>query len=451
MLAPQASMTQINIDVKSTNTTLFFGVDESYSLDTSAAPAVLLTANTVFGALRGLETFSQLIDHNYYLTGAIVVDEPRFQHRGFMIDTARHFYPVELIYQHLDAMAYNKYNVLHWHIVDDQSFPYESATFPEMSLEGAFSPRHVYTYNDIQHIQQYALERGIRVVPEFDTPGHVTRGYEALTPNILTRCYRGGKPAETGPLDPTLNETFTFLDRFYSELQTVFWDRYAHIGGDEVLHWCWHSNPEIQAWLAAHPDIKDENGLEQYFVRNLLDILGRKGYSYTVWEEIFTNGGNIQPDTVIQVWKEETWQDVMTQVSTRGFKSVLSAPFYLNMISYGADWKKYYLVEPTDFNGGAAAEPSIAGLEACMWSEYIDSTNFIARAWPRASAVGERMWSTKETNNVEEAQDRLHEFRCKMVRRGINAQPSENGANMTALNGMNFCQDEWNNRYSPFF
>lgn len=448
---PEPTMLGLSINVKSADTSLEIGVDEWYRLNTSSGNKSSLEANTVYGALRGLETFSQLVDSNFYLTAAIVEDEPRFKYRGFLMDPVRHYYPMNLIYQFLDSMAYAKMNVLHLHLSDDQSWPYESITFPEMSKQGAFSQRHVYTQDDIQNLQRYAKDRGIVVVPEFDTPGHTTRGFEALEPKILTDCYKEGKYIKTGPLNPTLNATFEFLDRFYEEIQEVFWSKYAHIGGDEVLHWCWDNNPEIQAWMKLHPDLKDSKDLEQYFARNLLDILGKRGLSYMVWEEIFTNGAKIQPDTIIEVWKEESWQKVMTEVAKKGFKSVLSAPYYLNLISYGADWKKYYAVEPTDFEGGPEAEPSMLGLEVCMWSEYVDATNLISRTWPRAAAVAERMWSPKTMNNIEEAQVRIHEFRCKLLKRGIGAQPVENGANMTAPAPVPFCDDEWNVNYNPLW
>lgn len=370
-----------------------------------------------------------------------------------MIDTSRHYYPVNVIYQHLDAMAYSKFNVLHWHITDDQSFPYQSEVFPEMSKQGAFSNAHVYTIQDIKRIIAYAFERGIRVIPEFDTPGHVQRGFEALDPPILTDCYNtDGVKFKTGPLNPTLPETYVFLDKLYDEIKEVFPDQYVHIGGDEVIKTCWKSNPQITAWMHEHPEIATYNDLEQYFVQRLLEILKKKGLSYIVWQEIFDNGAKILPDTVVEVW-DEGWQATMAKVYKAGFHSVLSSPFYLNYIKYGQDWKGYYLTEPTNFENGPAAETSglVSGIEVCMWSEFVDATNFIARSWPRATAVGERAWSPKETTDIVDAEERLHEFRCKMIARGINMEPIENGANIIALGGKTFCREEWNPRYSPIW
>ena len=150
--------------------------NESYELNIEA-PIANLHATSVWGALRGLETFSQLVfenSSNYIIHKNKIIDQPRFKYRGFLIDTSRHYLPVKIILQFLDAMAYSKFNVLHWHIVDDPSFPFVSREFPELHKNGAFHPQsHVYTPADVQNIIQYAKFRGIRVLPEFDTPGKV--------------------------------------------------------------------------------------------------------------------------------------------------------------------------------------------------------------------------------------------------------------------------------------
>mmetsp|Transcript_42112 Transcript_42112/g.82721 ORF Transcript_42112/g.82721 Transcript_42112/m.82721 type:complete len:441 (-) Transcript_42112:324-1646(-) len=436
----------MDVSVKSGDLSLTLDTDYSYSLVVEADKATV-TATSVYGAMYGMETFAQLTDRGVFVTGTAITDSPRFKFRATMIDTSRHWYPLSTIFAHLDAMAYNKLNVLHWHLVDSVSFPFCSETFPQMCKEGAFSPRHVYTRTDVKRVIAYAADRGIRVLPEFDSPGHALKGFEAI-PDLLTPCYKDGQPdGTTGPLNPIRNSTYQFLRAFYAEIKEVFTDKFVHVGGDEVSFACWQSNPEIVEWMEKHPDIKDYSQLESYYEVQLLQILKQQNMSYMVWEEIFDNGVQILPDTVVDVWKGG-WNNTIAKVTEAGFHSVLSAPFYLNYISYGLDWLKYYAVEPTDFTCSGPCDKSlVGGVEVCMWSEYVDATNFLPRMWPRASAVAERGWSDKSTTNATDAQIRLQEFRCKLLQRGIPAEPISNGG--APPEGGAFCEQEWMGTYTP--
>jgi hexosaminidase len=157
------------------------------------------------------------------------------------------------------------------------------------------------------------------------------------------------------------------------------------------------------------------------------------------------------PDTVVDVWKGGNWPTTMGKVTEAGFHSVLSAPFYLNYISYGLDWVNYYNVEPTNFtcpSGSKSCDKSlVGGVEQCMWAEFVDSTNFLSRVWPRASAVAERGWSPENTRDVSDAQKRIQEFRCKLLKRGIPAEPISNGG--APPPGGAFCDEEWMYNYQP--
>ena len=408
--------------------------DESYVMNI-AAPRISITASTVYGAMYALESLSQLLDANGNINSTLIHDKPRFAFRATMIDTARHWYPISSIKQHLDAMSSVKMNVLHWHIVDSQSFPFVSKHVPVLSTDGAWQPDHVYTANDIRGLVTYANERGIRIIPEFDTPGHVAAGWESL--GVLTECTNeatGGRG--THPLNPTLNKTFDVLASLWGDVLEAFApEKFVHIGGDEVWHTknqsCWTSSPQVQAWLLEHPDVDGFLGLEELFESKVLAMLHAAGASVVVWQEIFDNGANPPSDTLIDVWKSDdasndtVWKNELEAVTKAGYHAVLSAPFYLNIISYGMDWWTYYQVEPANFTGGDVAEANnmIAGLEACYWSEFIDAANFIARAWPRTAAIAERAWSAKDVRDGADAQMRLHELRCKLLTRGINAEP----------------------------
>ncbi|XP_072167090.1 beta-hexosaminidase subunit alpha-like isoform X2 [Diadema setosum] len=328
--------------------------DENYTLSVSS-PKATLTAKSIWGAIRGLETFSQLIygssDGGRAVNKTSITDFPRFRHRGFMVDSSRHFLSMSSIFQTLDAMAYNKLNVLHWHIVDDQSFPYESAAYPVMSQKGAFDQHHIYTRENVKAVIEYARLRGIRVMPEFDTPGH-TQSWVSI-PNLLTPCYNEkGPTGQYGPVDPTVDSNYDFLKTFFTEVTDLFPDKYVHMGGDEVNFACWRSNPNITAFMKEHKFGTDYSKLEEYYEQKLLNIMADLKAGYAVWQEVIDNQVKVLPDTVVHVWKNPYISE-LANVTAKGFQTLLSTPWYLNYVEspYSQDWKSYYGVEPTAFNG----------------------------------------------------------------------------------------------------
>jgi hexosaminidase len=310
--------------------------------------------------------------------------------------------------------------------------------------------------------------------------------YRVLTLGVLSYAY-------LLVLSLTSYRRYDFLTTLYAEIKDVFPDKFVHVGGDEVPTTCWQSNPQIVSWLKQHPKIQSFGELEQYYELKLLNILKAQNTSYMCWEEIFDNGVQILDDTVVNVWKGG-WNETMAKVTKAGYHSVLSAPFYLNYISYGEDWNKYecgatrfhsfpisdvpralslsfilslslpsalppnqhsppcpptpppsrlkpftrryYQVEPTDFVCDGCDKSLVNGVEQCMWSEYIDATNFIPRTWPRAAAIAERGWSTKETTDMTDATARMHDFRCMLLTRGVRAEPPT---------GPSFCPTEYVN------
>ncbi|GAA6219259.1 beta-hexosaminidase subunit beta [Lates japonicus] len=401
--------------------------DESYELSVDL-PFAVLKAPKVWGALHGLETFSQLVYEDEYgaksVNATTISDFPRFAHRGILLDSSRHFLPIKVILANLETMAMNKFNVFHWHIVDDQSFPYLSRTFPQLSQQGAYHPyTHVYTPADVKMVIEFARLRGIRVIPEFDTPGH-TQSWGKGQTDLLTPCYSGSKPSGTfGPVNPILNTTYDFMNQFFKEISTVFPDAYVHLGGDEVDFTCWKSNPDIQQFMEQHGFGQDYSKLESFYIQRLLDIVTTTNKGYMIWQEVFDNGVKLKPDTVVHVWIGGGSNEEMEKVTAAGYTTILSAPWYLDLISYAQDWQKYYKVEPLNFNGTEEQKKLVIGGEACLWGEYVDATNLTPRLWPRASAVAERLWSAKEVTDISDAFNRLSMHRCRMVERGIPAEP----------------------------
>ncbi|XP_032625314.1 beta-hexosaminidase subunit alpha isoform X2 [Chelonoidis abingdonii] len=368
---------------------------ESYKLSTSEDFS-LLSSESVWGALRGLETFSQLIwrdeDGTFYLNKTDIVDFPRFAHRGLLLDTSRHYLPLRAILETLGA--------------------YNPAT-------------HVYTLNDVKLVIEYARLRGIRVISEFDTPGH-TLSWGPGAPGLLTPCYAGSIPSGAyGPVNPILNTTYQFMTELFREVSTVFPDFYLHLGGDEVDFTCWRSNPKIQAFMQWMGFGQDYAKLESFYIQRLLNIVSSYGKGYVVWQEVFDNGVKVKPDTIIHVWRENAgpYQQEVARVTKAGYRALLSAPWYLNRISYGQDWQAAYQVEPLEFEGSPEQKALVIGGEACMWGEFVDVTNLTPRLWPRAGAIAERLWSNKTVRDLQDAYIRLADFRCTLLRRGIPAQP----------------------------
>jgi hexosaminidase len=362
--------------------------DESYLIKVQNGTAVLI-ASEVWGAIRGVETFAQLIKvdtlngaSSFVINNVKIEDSPRFSFRGFLVDTSRHFLPIRYLLQTLDAIAINKMNVFHWHIVDDQSFPYTSVHFANLTKQGRFSSNHVYSRSDIAKVIGYARLRGIRVLVEFDTPGH-TLSWKGARKTLLTPCYSDSKPnGQFGPIDPTKEANYHFLHQFFDEVTQVFPDSFLHLGGDEVPFDCWKSNPEIVKFMARN-SISTFEQLESFYFGRLLKIVGNLDRKYIVWQEVFDNRVELDPSTIINVWKgsREEYQQELQDVTGRGFQAILSSPWYLNEISYGIDWHKYYQVEPRNISGSDAQKDLIIGGTACIWGEYVDASNLISRSW----------------------------------------------------------------------
>lgn len=402
--------------------------NEWYQL-TLNVPKAKLVARSGVGVLRGLETFCQMLQQAEYkgpLSTVIsnVTDHPRFGFRGFLVDSSRHYLPLAVLREQVDAMSYNKMNVLHWHIVDGNSFPYVSKIYPKLS-DAAYTPQEIFTMEDIAEFIEFARLRGVRVLPEFDTPGHVFPSWSIGYPSVVTKCADGS----TGPLRADLNSTYDFLKNLFSEVGKAFPDSYMHLGGDEVNFDCWNSNSEVKKFMQDHGF--DGAGLENYYESRLLDIVGKIGKSYVVWQEIFNNGVQVKPDTVIDVWKGFDTKTLAEAVS-KNFTVIVSGGWYLDD-GDGAccafDGWKFYKQDPANFTGGTQAEASgkLLGGKACMWGEHVDATNAISRMWPRGSAVAERLWSDKSVRDENTADPRLRNFRCSMVNRGIRAEPVDPG------------------------
>ena len=380
------------------------GEDESYTLNSDGS-GLLLKATTTLGALRGLQTVLQLVgpaSKGFTIPIVKIDDKPRFPWRGLMIDVSRHFQPLDVIRRNLDGMAAVKLNVFHWHLSDNQGFRVESKKFPklhEMGSDGLY-----YTQDEVRGIIAYAAERGIRVVPEFDMPGHSTAwfvGYPELAsapgPYEIERHWGIFDPA----MDPTKESTYKFLDEFIGEMSKLFPDKFFHIGGDEVNGKQWDANPQIQAFMKSHK-LKDNAALQIYFANRVQKLVEKHGKTMIGWDEI------LNPDSpktsAIQSWRGA---ESLSQAAKQGYRGLLSNGYYVDL-----NWPaaRHYAMDPT---GGAAASLSdeeksrILGGEACMWSEYTSPENIDSRIWPRTAAIAERLWSPQEMTDINSMYERM--------------------------------------------
>jgi hexosaminidase len=378
--------------------------DERYTLTVTPEQARLV-APTPYGVLRGIETFLQLVEagpSGFQVPAVTIDDQPRFPWRGLLMDVSRHWMPVEVVKRNLDAMAAVKLNVLHWHLSDDQGFRVESKVCPRLQQLG--SDGLYYTQNQIRDVVAYARERGIRVVPEFDMPGHSTAwfaGYPELAagpgPYEIERGWGVFRPT----MDPTREAVYKFLGRFIGEMAALFPDPYFHIGGDEVEGKQWEENVQIGAFKAKH-GMKTNDDLQTYFNRRIQAILQKHGKRMVGWDEIFHPG--LPKDTVVQSWRGAA---SLSDGASQGYQGILSAGYYLDHLRTAA-----YLYSVDPLGGKAAALPDdaksrILGGEACMWAEYVTAETVDSRIWPRAAAFAERMWSPADVKDVSDMYRRM--------------------------------------------
>ena len=378
--------------------------DESYSLVISSRQAVL-AAPSPSGVLHGLETLLQLVDLNSETFGfpaLKIQDRPRFPWRGLMIDPSRHWMPVEMIKRNLDGMAAVKLNVLHWHLSDDQGFRVESRVLPKLQGEG--SDGKYYTQEEVREVLAYARERGIRVVPEFDMPGHTTAwlvGYPELGsvpgPYQIERHWGIFDPC----MDPSKEPLYAFLDSFIGEMAQLFPDEYFHIGGDEVNGKQWKASAAIQDFMRRN-NMKDLGEFHAYFNKRLSAILTKHNKKMVGWDEIMHP--DLPKNIVVQSWRG---QDSLAQGARLGFVGILSNGWYLDHILSTAT---HYLVDPLDKQAANLTDEEksrIWGGEACMWSEYVTPENVDSRIWPRLAAIAERLWSPQDVRDVDDMYRRL--------------------------------------------
>ncbi|KAL8539049.1 hypothetical protein ACS0TY_000879 [Phlomoides rotata] len=423
-------LTKLNILIHSDNEELQLGVDESYTLlvGTSDKQSVIgginIEANSVYGVLRALETLSQLCDFHYgtktvklYNAPWYIQDKPRFKYRGLMLDTSRHYLPIEIIKQVIDSMSYAKLNVLHWHIIDEESFPLEVPSYPNL-WKGAYTKWERYTTGDAAEIVNFAKMRGINVMAEVDVPGHAESwgaGYPDLWPS----------PSCREPLDVSKNFTFDLISGLLSDIRKIFPFELFHLGGDEVHTDCWSSTPHVNQWLQDH-NMTGKDAYK-YFVLRAQEIATALNWTPVNWEETFnTFPESLNSKTVVHNW---LGSGVCPKAVAKGFRCIFSnqGVWYLDHLD--VPWYSVYYADPLEDITDASEQKLVLGGEVCMWGETADASNVQQTIWPRAGAAAERLWSQRESGssrNTTAVLSRLEYFRCLLTRRGVPAAPVQN-------------------------
>uniref|UniRef100_A0A8C6LIA2 Beta-hexosaminidase subunit alpha n=1 Tax=Nothobranchius furzeri TaxID=105023 RepID=A0A8C6LIA2_NOTFU len=384
---------------------LIFPDHTADNLSVSAGHASV-NAESVWGVLRGLETFSQLVYQDdfgtHFVNRTDIEDSTQFQYRGLLLDTSRHYLPVPVILKTLDAMAYSKFNVFHWHIVDDPSFPYQSRTFPNLSNKGAFHPvSHVYTQSDVKRVISYARMRGIRVLPEFDSPGHTNfwgRGQSDVD-SLLQKRHPSGT---FGPVNPALPSTYQFMASLFKEV--------ASVSTFFTVCFCRKSNPHIRAFMQKVGFGVDLPKLDAFYMERIVNITSALNKTSIVWQDVF-DYLNIHRriwrtmimDFMVEVWKHGCYLCEVRRLTKAELRVILATPWYLDQPGPTHNWARYYVVEQKKL---------VTGWGVNLWGEYVDASN-----------LAPRLCDERQTSSVERAFPRLQDFRCKLLRRGIQAEP----------------------------
>lgn len=474
----------LTLSVSEADVPLGPAVDESYTLSVPLDSASAdISAATPWGAIRGLETFSQLAwagggeaagGQSIVPSGIEISDRPHFTHRGILLDTARNFYPVRDILHTIRAMAFNKLNVFHWHITDSQSFPIVLPTVPTLANLGSYSPGMRYTDKDVRRIVNYAAAFGVRVIPEIDMPGH-TGSWAGAYPEIVTCANKFWAPTAqpalaaepcTGQLNPLNPKTYRVAQDVLRDLSALFPDTYLHGGADEVNTACWEDDPVVRRFLSEGGT--HDNLLELFVNATRPFMVHELNRTVVYWEDVLLGpkvavGPTVLPKetTVLQTWNNGA--ENTKRIVAAGYRAIVSssayyyldcghggwvgndsrydkqekegegAPLFNDPGGRGGSWcapfKTWQRVYDYDILHGLTEDEAtlVLGGEVALWSEQSDAAVLDGRLWPRAAAAAETLWSGNKgasgRKRYANATDRLNNWRYRMVARGIRAEP----------------------------
>ncbi|PGH16972.1 hypothetical protein AJ79_01356 [Helicocarpus griseus UAMH5409] len=468
----------VNIKIEDERAELKHGVDESYTLEIKeGSDSIDITAKTVWGALHAFTTLQQIIisdgKRDLIVEQPVSIkDKPLYPYRGVMIDTGRNFISPRKIREQIDGMALSKLNVLHWHIYDSQSWPVVMRSYPEMSKD-AYSRRETYNGEDIRSIVDYARQRGVRVIPETDLPGHSASGWQQVDPEIVTCAnswwsndvweFHTAVQPNPGQLDVIHDKTYEVIEKVYKELTGYFSDDFFHVGGDEVHDNCFKFSPKIRAWFAEDSKRTFNDLLQHWIDRSVPIFKDRKSRRIVMWEDVVmanTHAHSVPKDIIMQSWNGGLKN--IKNLTSRGYDVIVSSSdfFYLDCgnggyvtndprynvmtnpdpdtpnFNYGgnggswcAPYKTWQRIYNYDFTDGLTDDEKkhVIGGTAPLWSEQVDDAVISTKMWPRAAALGELLWSGNVDKDgkkrTTEMTQRIFNFREYLLANEVSAAP----------------------------
>ena len=380
--------------------------DEAYRLAVTPH-GVTIRAASDRGLFWGVQTLRQLLPAGQATTIIIpavrIDDAPTFGYRGFMLDVGRHFYPVSFVKKQLDLLSYYKINTFHWHLTEDQGWRIEIKRYPKLTEVGAWRTEDdgsryggFYTQDQIRDVVDYARQRNIMVIPEIEMPGHSSAALVAY-PELSCNKQPSSVPATWGvfkDIDCVGNDgTFNFLQNVLDEVVTLFPAPYLHIGGDETPKDRWHDCASCQALMHAQ-GLKDEEGLQSYFIKRVQRYLAGKGKTLVGWDEILEGGAD--KNAVIEMWRGD---DEARKALANGNRVIIAGPFYIDSPLDKLTGRDIYRTSIVG-TATAAQRAQILGAEAPLWSEHANPFNAESKMYPRLQAFAENLWHSGTSDNA---------------------------------------------------
>ena len=398
---------------------------------------VMIEAAELNGLFYGAQTLRQLLpvdieskvkveNVDWEIPCVVVLDKPEFSWRGLNLDCCRHFMTKEFVKRYIDLLAYHKFNVLHWHLTEDQGWRIEIKKYPLLTEKGAWRIYDdgsiyggFYTQEDIKEVVAYAESRFITVVPEIEMPGHSTAAI-ACYPEYS--CTNG--PFEVGTLwgiyydvyCPGNENTFRFLEDVISEVVELFPGKYIHIGGDEVPKDRWKKCSQCQERIKAE-GLKDENELQSYFIKRIEKFVNSKGKTIIGWDEILEGG--LPPEATVQSWHGVQGAIDAAKLGHDVIVSPTSHCYYDYPVDV-TDMQKVYLFDPVPLELTAEERKHVLGSEGNMWTEYAPQELVDDRLFPRILALAEVVWTYPIERNFEEFRNRVQKHYDRLDVLGVN-------------------------------